>query len=207
MSDDVKIYRYNDYISFRQCTLANNANSLTYGDCTCFETREENWKTHYFCKQYGIHLHCTKHTEQELILSKDGTFDYWLKCPKCDNAIEIMDFDKTLQECIKMLNIPKFKGAKLIRLDDWYVPELKEEIKAEKISDYWIKSDVKTDKDGDTMVVLYVGKKNSKDKCQFFIKPEKLQLSTDYKDLDPAKVLAKIEVTLRDRIIKQEYDK
>ena len=56
-------------------------------------------------------------------------------------------------------------------------------------------------------IVLYVGKRNSKDKCQFFIKPEKLQLSTDYKDLDPAEILAKIEVTLKDRVIKQEYDK
>ena len=56
------------------------------------------------------------------------------------------------------------------------------------------------------MIVLYVGKKYSKDKCQFFIKPEKLQLSNDYKDLDPSKVLSKIEVTLKDRTIKQEYD-
>ena len=65
---------------------------------------------------------------------------------------------------------------------------------------------MKTDKDGDTIVVLYVGKRDSKEKCQFFIKPEKLQLSNDYKDLDPAEVLTKIEVTLKDRIIKQEYD-
>lgn len=206
MSNEVKIYRYNDDISFRQCTLANSTDNLTYGDCTCFETREENWKTHYFCKQYGIHLHCTKHTEQELVLLRSGTYDYWLKCPKCNKEIEIDDLNKTIQNCIKILNIPKFKGAKLIKLDDWYIPELKKEIKDEKISDYWIKSDVKTDKDGDTIVVLYVGKRDSKDKCQFFIKPEKLQLSNDYKDLDPAKVLAKIEVTLKDRKIKQEYN-
>ena len=105
-----------------------------------------------------------------------------------------------------MLNSSKFKNAKLIRLDDWYIPELKAEITDKKISDYWIKADVKTDKDGDTIVVLYVGKRDSKEKCQFFIKPEKLQLSNDYKDLDPAEVLTKIEVTLKDRIIKQEYD-
>ncbi len=206
MNDDVKIYRYNDDISFRECSLANKTNNLTYGDCTCFETREENWKTHYFCKQYGIHLHCTRHTEQELILLRDSTYQYSLKCPKCNKMTEIVDLDKILQECLKMLNIPKFKNAKLIRLDDWYVPELKEEVVDEKISDYWIKTDVKTDKDGDTMIVLYIGKRDSKEKCQFFIKPEKLQLSNDYKDLDPAKVLSKIEVTLKDRTIKQKYD-
>lgn len=206
MSDDVKIYRYNDDISFRQCSLANSANNLTYGDCTCFETREENWKTHYFCKQYGIHLHCTKHTGQELILLRDGTYGYWLKCPICKKEIEIFDLDKTVQDCLKMLNSSKFKNAKLIRLDDWYIPELKAEITDKKISDYWIKSDVKTDKDGDTIVVLYIGKRDSKEKCQFFIKPEKLQLSNDYNDLDPAEILTKIEVTLKNRTIKQEYD-
>ena len=82
---------------------------------------------------------------------------------------------------------------------------MKEDIKL-KESNYWMKSDIKTDKDNDTIIVLYVGKKNSIEKVQFFIKPEKLQLSNDYKDLDPATILAKIEVTLRDRKIKQEYD-
>lgn len=82
---------------------------------------------------------------------------------------------------------------------------MKEDIKL-KESNYWMKSDIKTDKDNDTIIVLYVGKKNSTEKVQFFIKPEKLQLSNDYKDLDPATILAKIEVTLRDRKIKQEYD-
>lgn len=47
--EEVKIYRYDDNISFRQCSLADDKNSLTYGDCTCFDIREENWKTHYYC--------------------------------------------------------------------------------------------------------------------------------------------------------------
>ena len=98
----------------------------------------------------------------------------------------------------------KFKDAKLIRLDDWYVPEVKERIDAP--SDYWIRTDVKTDRDGDTVVVLYIGHKGEKEKTQFFIKPEKLQLASDHKDLDPAKVLSKIEVTLRDRTLTQMFD-
>lgn len=32
-----------------------------------------------------------------------------------------------------MLNIPKFKNAKLIRLDDWYIPELKKRLKMKDI--------------------------------------------------------------------------
>ena len=70
-----------------------------------------------------------------------------------------------------MLNIPEFKNAKLIRLDDWYVPEIKKKEKME--SGYWMTTDVKTDKDGDTIIVLYVGHKDSKEKVQYFIKPER----------------------------------
>lgn len=198
-----KIYRYDDNISFRQCSLANTTNSLIHGDCTCFDIRQENWKTYYDCNQYGIHFHCTKHPEIEL--EREESFgSATLKCKKCGNSVDIGNFYTLLQNCLKLLNIPKFKGAKLIRLDDWYTPEIKKEIEVK--TNYWIEADVKTDKDGDTMIVLYVGKKDSKEKTQFFIKPEKLQLSTDHKDLDPATILSKIEVTLKDRTLKQEYN-
>ena len=103
-----------------------------------------------------------------------------------------------------MLNIPEFKGAKLVRLDDWYVPEVKKKEKTP--SGYWIRTDVKTDRDGDTIIVVYVGNESTTDKAQFFIKPEKLQLTTDHKDLDPAKILSKIEITLKDRTLSQKYD-
>ena len=90
MSDEEpKIYRYNDDISFRQCSLANKINNLINGDCTCFDTKEENWKTYYYCNQYGIHLHCSKHPEIELrYIGNYG--QYFLKCPKC-NAIDCTD--------------------------------------------------------------------------------------------------------------------
>ena len=104
-----------------------------------------------------------------------------------------------------MLNIEEFKGAKLIRLDDWYVPEVKKKVKAP--PKYWVEADVKTDKDGDTIVVLYVGHTESKEKAQFFIKPEKCQFTSDHKDLDPAQVLAKIEVTLKDKKLIHEYER
>ena len=65
------------------------------------------------------------------------------------------------------------KGAKLIRLDDWYVHEVRERKKDE--SGYWITTDVRTDKDGDTIIVVYVGHKDSNEKAQFFIKPENIK--------------------------------
>lgn len=201
--NETKIYRYDDKISFRQCTLANQIKSQNYGDCTNFCQREENFKQYFDCNQYGIHLHCTIHPNIEYNICYAAASMY-LKCSKCNELVEIEDFNAILQRCMKMINSEKFKNAKLIRLDDWYIPEVKEKIELE--NDYWVKIDVKTDKDSDTIIVLYVGKKNSNEKAQFFIKPEKLQLSNDYKDLDPASVLSKIEVTLRDRTIKQEYE-
>lgn len=33
-----------------------------------------------------------------------------------------------------------------------------------------------------------------------------MQLTNDHKDLDPATIISKIEVTLKDRKLKQEYD-
>lgn len=56
------------------------------------------------------------------------------------------------------------------------------------------------------MVVLYVEMKGDNKKSQIFIKPEKLQLTYDFKFMDPAKILARIELTLRGRTITQEYD-
>ncbi|MHB1453905.1 MAG: hypothetical protein ACYCYM_08170 [Saccharofermentanales bacterium] len=127
-----------------------------------------------------------------------------LICPKCQKRIEVDTLKSVYSSCQKLLNIELFKDAKLIRLDDWYIPEVKEKIKLD--PDYWINTNVKTDKAGNTIVVLYIGYKGSKDKVQFFIKPENGQLSSDHKDMDPAKILSKIEVILKNRTLSQEYE-
>ena len=201
--NDKTIYRLDDNISFRKCSLFDGGEQ-DKGDCTCFEKREEKWVQWYHCRQEGIHFHCTKHPEIELELNVDSLYSSRLHCPKCNVDIEIDDYQELIHKCLRMLNMELFKGAKLIRLDDWYTPEVKAK---EKISDYWITTDVKTDRDGDTVVVLYVGHKGSKEKAQFFIKPEKLQLASDHKDLDPAKVLTEITVKLKNRLLSQKYDK
>ena len=200
--DEKIIYRLNDDISFRKCTLADGA-EVQYGNCTNFQNVERNWVTYYKCNQNGIHLHCTIHPEIELNITSDKHSTY-LICPKCNKKISCENYHEILNQCLKMLNIEEFKGAKLVKLDDWYVPEIKK--KESLPSDYFITTNVKTDKDSDTIVVVYIGHKGEKEKVQFFIKPEKLQLSHDHKDLDPAKVLSKIEITLKDRVITQSYD-
>ena len=81
---------------------------------------------------------------------------------------------------------------------------MKEKVKEE--SGYWLTTNVKTDKDGDTIIVVYVGHKDSNEKVQFFIKPEKGQLTSDHKDMDPAKILSKIEVHFKGRKLTQDFD-
>ena len=103
-----------------------------------------------------------------------------------------------------MLNISEFKNAKLVRLDDWYIHEIKEKVKSE--SGYWITTNVKTAKDDDTIIVVYVGHKDSTEKAQFFINSEKGQLTSDHKDMDPAKILSKIEVYFKNRKLTQEFE-
>lgn len=202
MSDKI-IYRIDDDISFRQCSLA-KADSVSYGDCTNSYTFEANWTTYYRCNQDGIHFHCTKHPELELETSSNDYGEYIYKCPRCQKEIKVANPHELKSKCLRMLNIPEFKNAKLIRLDDWYVPEIKKKEKME--SGYWMTTDVKTDKDGDTIIVLYVGHKDSKEKVQYFIKPEKGRVTSDHKDLDPAKILSKIEVKFKGRKITHEYD-
>lgn len=202
------IYRLDDDISFRKCSLHDEAKT-EHGDCTNYEYKEIKYNDYCVCNQEGIHFHCTNHPEIELDYffqtdETDYTTNYFLKCPKCKKDIPIQSLQSIRSRCQKLLNIEQFKTAKLVRLDDWYVPELKEKIDTKK--NYFISANVKTDKDGDTIIVLYVGHKGDKEKVQYFIKPEKMQLTSDHKDLDPAKIISKIEVTLKDRTISHEYD-
>ena len=157
---------------------------------------------------------CPRHRVLLVPTKGDSVFYTELSCLACERegrhtALVFSDQEyKDLQEkALSLLDSRDLQHAKLVRLDDAYTPEItKFNALNDKKTDYFIKADVKTDVDGDTIVVLYVGSKNEKSKSQFFIKPEKLQLSHDFKDQDPARILAKIKLTLKDRVIEQKYD-
>lgn len=200
--ENKQLYRLNDKISFRRCSLADGSH-VSYGDCTNFSTTEQNWRTYYCCNQDGIHYHCTQHPEIEFERIADS-YSVQFRCPKCGEAFEIENPHELQSQCLRLLNIPEFKNATLIRLDDWYIPELKEKAKAE--TGYWVTTNVKTDKDGDTIIVLYVGHKDNKEKVQYFIKPEKGQVAYDHKDFDPAKILSRVEVQFKGKKIVHEFD-
>lgn len=196
-----KLYKYSDEILFRTCDLF-SCDKSHFGDCSNNKYVGKNGFDMYTCLQSGVHYHCAIHPEIELEVDNDKISDS-LYCPKCKKSIDVKDYNKLRNKCLSIKNREIFKDATLIRLDDWYVPEVK--IKDKPTSDYDVITNVKTDKDGDTVVVIYVTHKGTDGKAQLFIKPEKLQLTHDFKDLDPAKVLSKIELTLKDRTITQEY--
>ena len=125
---DKTIYRLNDEISFRKCSLF-DGDQLTFGDCTNFSTAERNWRTYYCCNQDGIHFHCTAHPEIELEIDTSNYYTSTYCCPKCQKSIEIENVKELKSKCLRMLNIPAFKDATLVRLDDWYVHEIKEKEK------------------------------------------------------------------------------
>ena len=204
METEQKLYVLNDNITFRKCSLFDEKQE-TPGDCTNYKKEKESWVDVYSCKQKGIHFHCTKHPEIELDFEgyeKSCT----LFCPKCNSSKYDGNFNELINKCLRILNRDIFSNAKIIRIDDYYYPEIKIKDLLKEGSDYFCTVDIKKDRDNDTIIILYVGYKGSQEKAQFFIKPEKLQLTSDYKDLDPAKVLAKIEVTLKDRTLSQLYN-
>lgn len=207
MGEEKNIYRYDDNICFRKCSLSNDSNR-EFGDCTKFYIQKKlvgffNYVDFFYCNQHGFHFYCNEHRSIELekIEENDKIF---LRCPKCNKKTEINSYNELYRKCQEKLNIKDLSDAKYIRLDDWYITEKKEKIDIG--SDYWMSVDVKKDKEKDTIIIIYVGNKNSTDKVQYFIKPEKKQLAHDLKDLDPNTIISKIEVTLNDRIIKEEYD-
>ena len=197
---DNTLYQYNDKLLFRIKRNNDWSSSLD-------ETKEDRSVT-FVCPKHRVDL------VSEDCLSM-GKHCFRLSCPLCEQEEEYQpiffhdsSFSVLEKKALALLDKSDLSNAKLIRLNDVYTREIKKfDAYSDKDSDYSIKADVKTDVNGDTIVVIYVGYKGKKDKTQFFIKPEKLQLSHDYKDLDPAKVLAKVELTLKDRTISQKYDK
>lgn len=184
MTNDRNIYQFNDSLLF----TVDNGNVDFY--CPKHRLKLVNLGKNISALQ-GYKLICT-------MCKRDSNYTYTAHSTR-------YPLDSLKNEALALFEQNLYKDAKLIRLDDYYTPEIKKFDALPNSTNYSIKADVKTDKDGDTIVILYVGYKGKKEKAQFFIKPEKLQLSNDHKDLDPAKILAKIELTLKDRNITQNY--
>ena len=201
-----QIYQLSDGVCFRLCEP---------NDCT---DKQAHWSGHggtlcsLNCSHEGrIHLHCCFHRDIELVKMIDPiaktTITYI--CTACENTpgrssptalrqLSYSNADTIKQKAKALLNSKKFKGARFIRLDDYYVPELSGKDLIEKDSKYWASYDVKKTKTGNPLLILYVGSKENGSKAQFFIEPESKKLSHDHKDSDPLSIIARIEVEFKD---------
>jgi hypothetical protein len=196
MVDKETIYQYDDSLLF----------SVVKPMLADWDNGDEQRRVVFLCPKHKLKL-------TDVGLGKRAPEGYKLVCPMCQRDVDYSSTAQSSKYSLKTMESRAlalydkdiYQDAKLVRLDDYYVPEIKKFDALPGSSDYSIKADVKTDKDGDTIVVLYVGYKGEKEKTQLFIKPEKLQLSHDHKDLDPAKILSRIEITLKDRSISQQY--
>ena len=204
---DKRLYKLNDDIVFRICDI---------DDCT---STDKHWGEHIKkcnpmmnlgCMHKGeVHLHCHDHRELELSFfdSGRGPKGYSLNCVVCSanpentntnlRHLSLSRISEFSQQAKALEKSELFKNAKLIRVDDYYVPELSAKSLATKTSKYWVSYDVKERQDGRALLVLYLGDREDKSKVQFFIEPETQKLSHDHSDTEPISVISRIEVEFK----------
>lgn len=198
------IYKINDKVLCRICQ---------FDDC---DFRELHWRGHeenlcINCSHSGdVHFHCIRHKEIELAIKITGNKNQRyssLICVVCEQEdgynpplrrLSDEDIITLKQKAKSLINSNKFKSAKMVRLDDYYVPEISEKKIATKDSNYWVSYDVKETVMGKPLLVLYLGNREDKSKAQFFIEPETQKLSHDHKHGNPLSILSRIEVEFKD---------
>lgn len=128
-----------------------------------------------------------------------GLEDYCsqLRCLEGPHVIELPAPLSEVRTYIrKKLKSKQYSEARLIDLDGLLVPVSKKDNIVTDDSEYFIRSQVKSGKRGDQLVV-YASKKGQKDKTQIFIDPEHQRMSFDQNDLNPTDVFVRLEATFK----------
>ncbi len=212
------VYALSSTLAFRDCSKTGHCTSKRYASDQVNELNARGYENVVgyidtdiremgsYCTQEDIHWQCAKHPAREYV-KENGRYicaecaDINKKSKKSYTGI-LFDEELMRKKAKASMNITYLQKFNLVRLDDVYVTEVKDKVKLE--SDYGITSTVKTDKDGDTEVMLLVGKKGHA-KSQIFIKPEKGQLTTDHNDTDMMEYIAEIKVRFADREISHKF--
>lgn len=209
--NEKRIYKFNDWLLFRICS---------FEDCT---KRKVHWGEHIKCEPFAllpcnhvgsVHFHCVRHKEVELAIENrmNGPRSLSLICAICasngdnrtDTRLErltLADITTLQEQALALSNSEKFKNAQLVRLDDYYMPELSGKDLASKESKYWLSYNVKENRYGQPILILYLGDRKDHSKIQFFVEPETKKLSHDHTNDTPLSVIAKIEVEFKDGVI------
>lgn len=120
-----------------------------------------------------------------------------LFCEDCDKVYslrrELSDEEDYVVNKVKSTDLLKYD---VIDIDGILTPVTKKQ-KVQADDGFFCTAQIRDSKRG-PQVVIYAGKKGSKEKSQVFITPEERRLSFDQNDLNPADVFTKITAEFRD---------
>ncbi|MBP7857586.1 MAG: hypothetical protein WAW63_05945 [Candidatus Saccharimonadales bacterium] len=112
-------------------------------------------------------------------------------CPDCDFEYHFdLPFATAKQDVARMMLAKKFQKLEIIDIDGINTPVLKKKVST-KDDKYFASVQINESKRG-PQLVIYAGKKGSKEKAQVFVTPETKKMSFDHKDVKPTDIFTKI---------------
>lgn len=202
----------NPSVCFRVC---NTLKSDVPDWCTNYG-KDGDWNKKFTCRQQNVHFYCPIYKNIELVENMENidftneTIWWCEKCKQCDRTYEGIRLNK--EDIVRRARIivesEKLKNACLIRIDE-QCSELKINKLKTNTPTYVAWGKIETDIVGNPQVNLYIACSDDKGKkVHYFIEPEveKIRHEISNTDIDPATIISKIQITLKDRRIIYEYD-
>lgn len=147
------------------------------------------------CPVDKLEMRCDENNDE--IWGEDKRYITELHCQGCDKKYELKrnlhDEEKFVIGKVRAID---YQDYKIIDIDGILTPVTKKQ-KKQTENGYFCTTQIRDSKRG-PQVVIYAGKKGSKEKSQIFITPEERRLSFDQNDLNPADVFAKITAEFKD---------
>ncbi len=121
-----------------------------------------------------------------------------LKCAEGPHNLSLpRKYGEEQRYVLDRLDAKRFRSMKTLNLDDEAIPIAKTKAELPE-SKYFVTAQLMESKRG-LQLVIYAGEKGSSDgKAQLFVEPEVRRVSFDQRDLHPADVFTKVEVTFKD---------
>ena len=213
---DLIIYKLtNPNVCFRICeTIKSDKPDW----CTNYN-KDGNFGQQFSCAQDNVHFYCSKHNNVELVKKDaeeinftDDTTWWCIKCEQCDKSYKGIHF--CTKDAIRVAKIvaesERLKNEAQVVTIDEQCSELKiKKLKTNTPSYTTAWGKIETDIVGNPQINLYVACSDDKGKkVHYFIEPEveRIRHELSETDIDPSTVISKIEITLKGRKIRHEYD-
>lgn len=217
------VYRIDDEVSFTLCKVTGHCSksippteeevklsikgyeeNVGYLDC---DIRESLAK----CSQNGVHWRCSIHPESELVKNKKGYYCNICKSEhlRSKTTYEEFNFDEDeYRQIAKSIETGRFfSDLDICEVNKVFVTEKR---KREKIDDdFDIDVSIKKDEHNKQVIqiLIFDKRKTNGEHVQYVISPDGDKIEYDSTNLDPAKIVNKIKIWIRDnRTIKCDYE-